>query len=66
MFVLEGGYAVSGLIDGTRAVLTGVTSQLSEKYKEFEDDGPSGRRLAAILERVAAAHRGRYRELGPA
>ncbi len=66
MFVLEGGYAVSGLIDGTRALLTGLTSELPETVNEFSDDGPSGRRLAAILERVAAVHRGRYRELGPA
>ena len=66
MFVLEGGYAASGLTDGTRALLAGMTSEPAEIFTEFESDAPSERRLAQILERVSAVHRGRYPELRPA
>jgi acetoin utilization deacetylase AcuC-like enzyme len=59
LFVLEGGYAVSGLIEGTRALLTGLTTQASEKHREIEPVMAAGR-LSGILDRVAAVHGSRY------
>ena len=59
LFVLEGGYAASGLIEGTRALLTGLTTQDAEKQGEIEPVMAGGR-LSAILDRVAAVHGSRY------
>ena len=63
IFVLEGGYAVSGLVEGTRALLSGLSSQVVETNHQFEGEAHD-RRLAEIVDRVAAVHRDRYRELG--
>ena len=59
LFVLEGGYAASGLIEGTRALLNGLTTQPTKIYDEIEDL-VVGEGLSHVLDRVAAVHGSRY------
>ncbi len=64
VFVLEGGYAASGLREGTEAVLDAL---LEARPAALPPTDPKpGRRLEAIIERVAAVHRGRIPDLGAA
>jgi acetoin utilization deacetylase AcuC-like enzyme len=63
LFVLEGGYSASSLIEGTRAVLEGMISQVPGNTGEDGDLAP-GSRLREIVDRVAAAHARRYRRIG--
>jgi len=63
VFVLEGGYAASGLEQGTRAVL----AELLEPRPAQPAPAPPllpGSRLARVVDTVAAVHRSRYPELG--
>ncbi len=62
-FVLEGGYAASGLIEGTRAVLQALTSELPENTGE-NSQLEAGSRLRSIVDGVAAVHARRYPEIG--
>jgi acetoin utilization deacetylase AcuC-like enzyme len=55
LFVLEGGYAASSLIDGTRAVVDVMSSEDTEKLNEISDLEP-GSPLRGIVERVASVH----------
>ena len=55
-FVLEGGYATSGLIEGTTATLAELSSQVSANAEDFQEAAP-GSTLRSILERVAPVHR---------
>ena len=64
IFVLEGGYAASGLREGTEAVLDALL-EAPPAPLPASDPRPGGR-LAAIIERVAAVHRGRIPNLGAA
>ena len=55
LFVLEGGYAASSLIDGTRAVVDVMSSENPEKVNEIGHLEP-GFPLRSIVERVASVH----------
>ncbi len=62
-FVLEGGYSVLGLTEGTRA----LCGALSAEAPEVETETPElaeGSNLHWIVERAAAVHRGRFPEIG--
>jgi acetoin utilization deacetylase AcuC-like enzyme len=63
--VLEGGYAPSGLREGTEAVLEALLAESPPPPHPTVKSGTS-RTLDAIVERVAAVHRERWRELGAA
>ena len=63
--VLEGGYAASGLREGTAAVLEALLPDAPLRPHPIVNPGTS-RALAAIVERVASVHRDRYPELGAA
>jgi acetoin utilization deacetylase AcuC-like enzyme len=63
--VLEGGYAPSGLREGTEAVLDALVPEEPLPPHPTVDPGASAR-LAAAIDRVAAVHRGRYPQLGAA
>ncbi len=63
--VLEGGYSTSGLREGTEAVLEALLPDSPLPPDPTVKSGTS-RTLDAIVERVAAVHRGRYPELGAA
>ena len=63
--VLEGGYAASGLFEGTAAVLAALLADPPLPLHPSVNPGRS-RPLAAIVERVAAVHRRRYPDLGAA
>jgi acetoin utilization deacetylase AcuC-like enzyme len=62
LFVLEGGYALSGLYAGTAAVLDALLSEraLVPATPPLEPGGP----LAPVLARVGAVHARRFPELG--
>ncbi len=62
-FVLEGGYSATSLMEGTRAVLAGLTAETVE-INEQPDELAPGEPLRAIVEQVAAVHRNRYPDLG--
>jgi len=64
-FVLEGGYAASGLFEGTAAVLDALLADPPLPLHPTVDPGTS-RALAAVIERVAAVHRRGYPDLGAA
>jgi acetoin utilization deacetylase AcuC-like enzyme len=64
-FVLEGGYAEQGLREGTRAVLEGMLEPAPAAWPTAPGL-EAGSRLRAVVDRVAAAHRDRYREIGGA
>jgi acetoin utilization deacetylase AcuC-like enzyme len=61
-FVLEGGYAASGLIDGTTALLGELSSPNPENNRDSGDVSP-GSALRAIVSRVGEAHRLDYPEI---
>ena len=64
-FVLEGGYAASGLLDGTRAVLRGMLEpEPGALPSPVSLD--AGTPLRGVVDRVAAVHRGRIADLGAA
>jgi len=65
VFVLEGGYAPSGLAEGTTAVIEGLLEARPEALPRSPDLEP-GSMLGAIVERVARSHSGRYPGLGAA
>ncbi|MFP6629376.1 MAG: histone deacetylase [Myxococcota bacterium] len=58
LFVLEGGYASSGLLEGSRAVLATMSSAENENTSYFNRLEPN-RTLRSILERAASVHGGR-------
>jgi acetoin utilization deacetylase AcuC-like enzyme len=63
--VLEGGYAASGLREGTEAVLEALRPDAPlPPHPTVNPD--TSRALGAIVERVAAVHRDRYAGLGAA
>jgi acetoin utilization deacetylase AcuC-like enzyme len=64
-FVLEGGYAASGLFEGASAVLDALLADPPLPLPPTVDPGTS-RALAAVVERVASVHRRRYPDLGAA
>jgi acetoin utilization deacetylase AcuC-like enzyme len=63
VFVLEGGYALSGVREGGRAVLESLLSESSPGAPETLDL-EAGSTLASIVDRVVAVHGGRIRDLG--
>ena len=67
-FVLEGGYAASGLIEGTDAVLRGLLDEPNEAAGGVATpplvDAPPGSALGSIVRRVAAVHGGRFEIAG--
>ena len=63
VFVLEGGYSAASLIEGTSAVVQGLTSQLPVDSRETSDLA-TGSRLRACLDQVTSVHGSRYPEIG--
>ena len=63
VFVLEGGYALSGVREGGRSVLESLLSESSPGAPETLDL-EAGSTLASIVDRVVAVHGGRIRDLG--
>ena len=60
LFVLEGGYAASGLYEGTPALLDGLLERAAPALAKATRAG--GRlALAQVIRQVAAVHRGRLR-----
>jgi acetoin utilization deacetylase AcuC-like enzyme len=65
VFILEGGYALSGVREGGRAVLESLlreTAGIAPATIELEAGSP----LATLVERVVEVHGGRIRDLGAA
>jgi acetoin utilization deacetylase AcuC-like enzyme len=63
VFVLEGGYSASSLIEGTRAVVGAMTSQATGNTGEDGDTSP-GTTLRGIVDRVASVHASRVPGIG--
>jgi acetoin utilization deacetylase AcuC-like enzyme len=63
--VLEGGYALSGLREGTGAVLDVLLAQEAPPLPASVES-PAGSLLGQVVGNVAAVHRGRFRDLGAA
>lgn len=63
VFFLEGGYAQTGLRDGTKAVISASIQKNVESIPKGIP-APKGSRLAAILEPVVSLHRPRIPEMG--
>ena len=63
-FVLEGGYAPSGLAEGTTALLDGLLE--APGVLPASVDAPTGSTLRAVVDRVAAAQRRYYPGIGAA
>ena len=61
-FVLEGGYAPSGLEEGTEAVVEALLDPTSQGPAVPE--APAGSRLHALVEAAAAVHGHRHRDIG--
>ena len=61
-FVLEGGYAPSGLVDGTSAVLDAALETKTALPATI--DAPPGCRLRSVVDRVAAVHAAHYPGIG--
>lgn len=59
-FVLEGGYALSGLVEGTRAVLGELSSPRFDADGVQSSDLAPGTLLRVIVDRVAAVHAATY------
>jgi acetoin utilization deacetylase AcuC-like enzyme len=64
VFILEGGYAASGLEEGTGALLDALLAE-DVALPPTAPLEPHGR-LAGVIERVAAVHGGRHPDLGAA
>jgi acetoin utilization deacetylase AcuC-like enzyme len=64
-FVLEGGYAASGLREGTRAVLDVILAEQTPPPPPSVE-APAGSVLHRLVERAAAVHGRRHRRLGVA
>jgi acetoin utilization deacetylase AcuC-like enzyme len=62
VLVLEGGYALSGLHEGTAAVLDALLAPGAEL--PATPDPPAGSRLRRVLDRVEAVHGSRHRGIG--
>ncbi|NNL87121.1 MAG: histone deacetylase, partial [Myxococcales bacterium] len=62
VFSLEGGYAASGLADGTRAVLR--TALADEVPTHAAPAAPPGSTLAGLIDSVCEVHSGRIPDLG--
>jgi acetoin utilization deacetylase AcuC-like enzyme len=62
VLVLEGGYALSGLYEGTAAVLDALLAPASEAPATPEP--PGGSRLQRALARTAAVHASHHRGIG--
>ncbi len=65
VFVLEGGYAASGLYEGTSAVLDALLDAATPALAEAPE-AAAGSTLAQVIRQVAAVHRDRYADLGAA
>lgn len=65
VFVLEGGYAPSGLQEGTQAVLAACLAEQTPPLAKAVDASP-GTRLAQVVDRVHGVHGRRIRDLGAA
>ncbi len=63
-FVLEGGYSPIGLHEGMSAVLTAMLEDDESAALPKSPDAPPGSLLRAVVEPVAAVHRGRVPDLG--
>jgi acetoin utilization deacetylase AcuC-like enzyme len=63
LFVLEGGYAASGLIDGTSAVLEGML-ETPPAHSPALVDAPAGSTLRHVVDRVASAQAGHHSDIG--
>jgi len=63
--VLEGGYALSGLREGTGAVLDVLLAEEAPPLPA-RVESPAGSLLGHVVGNVAAVHRGRFRDLGAA
>ena len=64
-FVLEGGYDLGGVREGTRAVLDGILAPAPPELPPLVDLDP-GSNLGHLLEQVVQVHRGRFAGLGSA
>jgi len=62
-YILEGGYAPSGLIEGTTAVLQGML-EVSSPQLASAPDAPPGSLLRSVVDGVVAVHGHRYPGLG--
>jgi len=65
VFVLEGGYAPSGLYEGSSAVLDGLLDPVGPVLAKAPDL-VAGSTLADLIRQVAVVHRSRYADLGAA
>ncbi|MBW2288495.1 MAG: hypothetical protein JRG90_11810 [Deltaproteobacteria bacterium] len=64
-FLLEGGYALSGLREGTAAVLDAILEPVPPEPPATVECAP-GSRLEGLLEPVVQVHRGHIPDLGAA
>jgi acetoin utilization deacetylase AcuC-like enzyme len=64
-FVLEGGYDLGGVREGTRAVLDGILDSTPPELPRVVDLDP-GSSLGHVVEQVVQVHRGRFPGLGSA
>lgn len=65
VFVLEGGYAASGLYEGTSAVLDALLDAATPSLADAPE-AAAGSTLSQVIRQVAAVHRDRYVDLGAA
>jgi acetoin utilization deacetylase AcuC-like enzyme len=64
-FILEGGYAESGLYEGASAVLDGMLDP-APMALGAASEAPAGSTLARVIRQVGAVHAGRFQGLGAA
>jgi acetoin utilization deacetylase AcuC-like enzyme len=62
-FVLEGGYAPSGLVEGMSGVLDALCAPQASPLLEAPEATP-GSTLRHVVDRVAAVHRRHFEDLG--
>jgi acetoin utilization deacetylase AcuC-like enzyme len=65
VYVLEGGYAESGLYEGTAAVLDAMLP-IDPPAPAAAPEAPPGSTLAQVIHQVRAVHAGRFPDLGVA
>lgn len=65
-YVLEGGYALSGVREGARAVLESLVTEPTTVPSPTPEDLEPGSVLHGLVDRVAAVHGGRIRGIGAA